>query len=65
MTSVSKNVYIDKLDDLANEWNNTYHKTITIKPVDVEDNTFIDPIELHSNDKDPEFKVGGHVRISM
>ena len=41
MTSVSKNVYIDKLDDIVNEYNNTYHRTIKIKPVDVKDNTYI------------------------
>ena len=39
MTSVSKNVYIDKLDDIVNEYNNTYHRTIKMKPVDVKDNT--------------------------
>ena len=64
MTSVSKNVYIDKLDDIVNEYNNTYHRTIKMKPVDVKDNTYIDSMELHSNDKDSKFKVGGHVRIS-
>ena len=78
MTSVSKNVYIDKLDDIVNEYNNTYHRTIKMKPVDVNDNTYIDSMELHSteldsrdlhpgkevNDKDPKFKVGDHVRIS-
>ena len=37
MTSVSKNVYIDKLDDIANEYNNTCHRIIKMKPVDVED----------------------------
>ena len=42
MTSISKNVYIDKLDDIVNEYNNTYHRTIKMKPVDVKDNTFID-----------------------
>ena len=42
MTSVSKNVYIDKLDDIVNEYNNTYHRTIKMKPVDVKDNTYID-----------------------
>ena len=41
MTSISKNVYIDKLDDIVNEYNNTYNKTITMKPVDVKDNTYI------------------------
>ena len=42
MTSISKNVYIDKLDDTVNEYNNTYHRTIKMKPVDVKDNTYID-----------------------
>ena len=68
MTSVSKNVYVDKLDDIVNEYNNTYHRTITMKPVDVKDDTYIDSIELHSekeaNDRDPKFKVGDHIRIS-
>ena len=65
MTSISKNVYIDKLDDIVNEYNNTYHRTIKMKPVDVKDNTYIDTIESScSNDKDPKFKVGDHVRMS-
>ena len=42
MISVSKNVYIDKLDDIVGEYNNTYHRIIKIKPVDVKDNTYID-----------------------
>ena len=42
MTSISKNVYIDKLDNIINECNNTYHRTIKMKPVDVKDNTYID-----------------------
>ena len=41
MTSISKNVYIDKLDDIVNEYNNTYHTIIKMKPIDVEDNTYI------------------------
>ena len=49
MTSISKNVYIDKLDDIVNEYNNTYHRTIKMKPVDVEDNTYID-FEKEVND---------------
>ena len=40
MTSVSKNVYIDKLDDLVNEYN-TYHRTLKMKPTEVKDNTYI------------------------
>ena len=65
MTSISKNVYIDKLDDIVNEYNNIYHRTIKMKPVDVKDNTYIDSMELsRSNDKDPKFKVGDSVRIN-
>ena len=63
MTAVSKNVYIDKLDDIVNEYNNTYHRTIKMKPIEVKDNTYIDSIK-EVNDKDPKFKVGHHVRIS-
>ena len=68
MTSISKNVYIHKLDDTANEYNNTYHRTSKMKPVDVKEDTYIDSTELHSskevNDKHPKLKVGDHVRIS-
>ena len=63
MTSVSRNVYIDKLDDIVNEYNNTYHRTIKMKPVDVENNTYID-FEKEVDDKDPKSKFGDHVRIS-
>ena len=42
MISISKNVYIDKLDDIVNEYNNAYHRKIKIKTVDVKDNTYID-----------------------
>ena len=62
MNSVSKNVYIDKLDDIVNKFNNTYHRTIKMKPVDVKDNTYIDSVK-EVNYKDPKFKVGDHVRI--
>ena len=63
MTVISKNVYINKLDDIVNEYNNTYHRTIRMKPVDAKDNTNID-LEKEVNDKNPKFKVGDHVRIS-
>ena len=64
MTLVSKNVYINKLDDIVDEYNNnTYHRTIKRKPVDVKDNTYID-FKTEVNDKDPKFKVGDHIRIS-
>ena len=63
MTSVSKNVYIDTLVDIVNEYNDTYHTTIKIKPVDVKHNTYID-FKKDVHDKDPEFKVRDRVRIS-
>ena len=63
MTSISKNVYIDKLDDILNEYNNTYHRTIKMKPVNVKNNTYIDS-NKEVYDKDPKFKVSDHVRIS-
>ena len=56
MTSISKNVYIDKLDDIVKEYNNTYHTSIKMKPIDVKDNTYID-FKKEVNDKDPKFKV--------
>ena len=63
MTSISKNVYIDKLDDIVDEYNNTYHTTIKMKPIDVKDNTYINTSKKINN-KDPKFKVGDRVRIS-
>ena len=63
MTSISKNVYIYELDDLVNEYNNTYHRTIKMKPIDVKDNTSID-FEKEVNNKNPKFKTGDQVRIS-
>ena len=63
MTSVSKNVYIVKLDDIVNEYNNAYHRIIKVKPIDVKDGTCIN-IGKEVNDKDPKFKVVDHVRIS-
>ena len=56
MAAISKNVSIDKLDDIVNEYNNTYPRTIKIKPVDVNDNTYIG-FEKEVNDKDPKFKM--------
>ena len=62
MTSVSKNIYVDKLD-IVGEYNNTFHRTIKMKPVNVKDNTYID-FKKEIIDKGPKFKVGDHVRIS-
>ena len=63
MTSISKNVYIDKLDDIVDEYNNTYNTTIKMKPIDVRDNTYINTSKKINN-KDPKFKAGDRVRIS-
>ena len=63
MTSISKNVYIVKLDDIVNEYNNTYHRTIKKKPVDVKDNTYID-FKNEVNNESPKFIVDDHVKIS-
>ena len=51
MTSLSKNGYIDKLDDIVNKYDNTYHNTIKMKPVGVKGNTYIDSGK-ESNDKE-------------
>ena len=63
MTSISKNVYINKLDDIVNEYNNTKNTTTKMKPIDFKVNTYID-FGKEVNDNDPKFKVGDHVRIS-
>ena len=63
MTSISKNVYIDKLDAIVNECNNTYHSTIKTKPVHVKPSTYIESSEKINN-KDPKFKIGDIIRIS-
>ena len=63
MTSISKNVYIDKLDDIDNKYNNTYHSTIRMKPVDVKPNPYINSSK-EIKDKDPKSKIGNIVRIS-
>ena len=63
MTSILKNVYIDKLDDIVNKYNNTYHRTIKMKAVDVKSSTYID-FNKEYNKKGPKFIVGDHARIS-
>ena len=64
MTSISKNVCTGKLDDIVNEYNNTYPRTIKMKPINlIKVNTYIDFGE-ENNDKDLKFQVGNYVRIS-
>ena len=74
MTAISKNVHFDVLDDIVNKYNNTVHRIINMKPIEVMDDYYAeyngiafneDPsMELHSNKKNPEVKVGDKVRIS-
>ena len=78
MTAISKDVYFDVLDDIVNKYNNTVHKTIKMKPIDItgdyyteyngiafnKDSTELHLMKLHSNKKNPKFKVRVYVRIS-
>ena len=63
MTAISKNIYFDALDDIVNKYNNTVHRTIKMKPIDVTSDSFAEYNE-DSNKKNPKIKVGDHVRIS-
>ena len=63
MTIISKNVYIDVLNDIVNKYNNTVHRTIKMKPIDVTNDSYVEYNE-DSNKKNPKFKVGDCVRIS-
>ena len=63
MTTISKNVYFDVLDDIVKDYNNSFHSSIKMKPKDVKDDCYIKYVE-ESNKKDPKFKIDDHVRIS-
>ena len=63
MAAISKKIYFDVLDDIVNKYNNTIHKTIKLKPIDVTGVSYAEYNE-DFNKKDPKFKVGDHVRIS-
>ena len=63
MGAVSKNVYFDVLDDILNKYNNTVHRTIKMKPIDVTADSYAKYNEDFNLTK-PKFKVGDHVRIS-
>ena len=63
MTSTSKNMNVEKLDDIVNEYNHTYHRSIKMKLPDVRPSTYID-FNGKNNKEGPKFKVGHHVRIS-
>ena len=63
MAAVSKNVYFDVLDDIVNKYNNTVHRTIKMKPIDVTSDSYAEYNE-DFNKIEPKFKVGDRVRIS-
>ena len=63
MTSISRNVYIDKLDDIVTEHNNKYYSTINLNRIDVKSRTYIDS-GIEKIEKDLKFKVSDHVIIS-
>ena len=63
MTSISKNVYSDKLDDVVNKYNNSYYNTIKMKALDVKSNPYTDSSK-EINNKDIKFKIGDTVRMS-
>ena len=63
MTAASKNPYFDVLDNIINEYNNTVHRSIKMNSIDVRSDSYAEHNE-DSNEKEPKFKVGGHVRIS-
>ena len=62
MTAISKSVYFDVFNDIVNKYNNTVHRAIKMKPIDVTDDPYAEYNE-DFNKKDPKFKVGDHVRI--
>ena len=63
MTAISKNVYFDVLDDIVNKYNNTVHRTIKMKPIDVTSDSYAEYNE-DSNKNGCKFKVGDRVKIS-
>ena len=60
--AISKNVYFDVLDDIVNKYNNTVHRTIKMKPIDVTNDSYVE-YNKDFNKRDPKFKFGDHVRI--
>ena len=63
MTAVPKNVYFDVLDNIVDKYNNAFHRTIEMKPIDVKPISYAE-YNVDSNEKNPQFKIGDHVRIS-
>ena len=63
ITSTSKNMYVDKLDDIVNKYNNAYYRTIKMKAVDLKLSTYID-FNKENDKKNPKFEVDDHVKTS-
>ena len=63
ITAISKNVYFDMLDNIVNKYNNTVHRTIKMKPIDLTSDSYAEYNE-DSNKRNPKLKIGDHVRIS-
>ena len=62
ITSILKYLYIDKLDDIVDEYNIKYYRAIKMKPINVKSSTYID-FDIKNNDKDPKFRISDQVRI--
>ena len=63
MTNISRNVYYNVLNDIVETYNNTFHSSIKMKPINVENDSFAEYNE-ESNEKDSKFKISDHVRVS-
>ena len=63
MTSISENMYVEKLDDIVNKCSNKYHRKIEITSFDVKSSTYID-FDKENNKRDPKFNVWDHIRKS-
>ena len=64
MTTIGKNVYVNVLDDIVKNYNNTIHNSIKMKPRDVKNNNLTEYIE-EFNKKNLKYKIGDYVRISI
>ena len=62
MTGISKKIYVNKLDKTVSKYNNAYYKTIEMKPVDVQQDIYIE-YGVEYNDKDSKLRVSDHVKI--
>ena len=63
MTSISKNLHTAKLDEIVNKYNNTYYRTVKMKPDDVNPSMYID-FNKENNKESPKFEIDDIVRMS-